>query len=741
MNKKKNDYKNVVRNFITKGQTKEALNFLLKNKIDEEQSVLLSARFLNLQKKIIKGVIDEKEANIEFNKVNESILNIIKAKQSTITDKEKKNDDARVNRGVKYIVLAACIVIGVSFFGYIFFFKNINSKSFLLSSQPLPFSAEETALKVLILPFKPDINSNDLHIDYKNQIKESLQVKSDKEKLNVKLMVLDNIKFPTSDIEAREVGETFKADIVIWGNFEENKLGPSGLRIRYAIIKETNIVSNRIIGDTEMQPLSNLRQIREGYLLNDIDFIIYWIEVRNAYRNGDFKSSISKLNRILELIKNDTLEVETYMQLGQFYYEFNRGQDALKCFEKALAAQTTYLSPLHIDLTQTYASICSAYNRIQNYEKAIFYCNKALEVQNNNLEPIEINPMTYRHLGNLYNNKGDNKNAIKHHKKALKVQEAILNSDEKEIARTYMNIGISFSNSNNDSAIFYIKKAMEIQYIVLDSLHPDLGRNYSNLASRLIIKGEYKQSYICYLEALRIQSEVLDSLHPELASTYIGLAVSLMYQDTREFKLPLKYLQKALKIQRVTLDSLHPYLARTYINLGLLYSNKNQIDTSLIYYKRALNVQLSSLDSMHSDFTITYSSIGAILGFKKDYKSALKYLKKALEIQESNGLSSQLGIIYMNIGAIILYSKSYNEDEALSYFDEAKNIFSQYPDKINMLLLDGNYSRYYLETCQFEKALELIEKTIPQLREIYSKDHPNLIEAIEILDELTLLTN
>ena len=83
----------------------------------------MSARFLNLQKKIIKGVIDEKEANIEFNKVNESILNIIKAKQSTITDKEKKNDDARVNRGVKYIVLAACIVIGVSFFGYIFFLK------------------------------------------------------------------------------------------------------------------------------------------------------------------------------------------------------------------------------------------------------------------------------------------------------------------------------------------------------------------------------------------------------------------------------------------------------------------------------------------------------------------------------------------------------------------------------------------------------------------------------------------
>ena len=32
MNKKKNDYKNVVRNFITKGQTKEALNFLLKNR-------------------------------------------------------------------------------------------------------------------------------------------------------------------------------------------------------------------------------------------------------------------------------------------------------------------------------------------------------------------------------------------------------------------------------------------------------------------------------------------------------------------------------------------------------------------------------------------------------------------------------------------------------------------------------------------------------------------------------------
>jgi superkiller protein 3 len=96
-----------------------------------------------------------------------------------------------------------------------------------------------------------------------------------------------------------------------------------------------------------------------------------------------------------------------------------------------------------------------AYNNKGDYDKAIEYYNKA----------IELNPdyaVAYYNLGNVYNNKGDYGKAIEYYNKAIEYyNKAIeLNPDSVD---AYNNLGIAYNiKSDDDKAIEYYNKAIEL---------------------------------------------------------------------------------------------------------------------------------------------------------------------------------------------------------------------------------------------------------------------------------------
>jgi len=137
------------------------------------------------------------------------------------------------------------------------------------------FEGDETALKVLILPLTPDRDCNIEDTNFENLISDHYKEIGKNLSLRLKIEINRNYPCPSSDDEVIKIGETEKADMVIWGNFDEHCSGPLKIRNRYTFVKEFGFLNPRSGGDLSMKEVEDLSQLRSGILLRDVDYIVY----------------------------------------------------------------------------------------------------------------------------------------------------------------------------------------------------------------------------------------------------------------------------------------------------------------------------------------------------------------------------------------------------------------------------------------------------------------------------------
>ena len=85
-----------------------------------------------------------------------------------------------------------------------------------------------------------------------------------------------------------------------------------------------------------------------------------------------------------------------------------------------------------------------------------------------------------------------------------------------------------------------------------------------------------------------------------------------------------------MKIREQILDSLSPYLARSYNNIGVLYSNKGDLDEGLKWLEKSLKIREQVLDQLSPDLALLYKNIGVLCKKINNDNKALEYFNKAL---------------------------------------------------------------------------------------------------------------
>lgn len=107
--------KSIVTGFISKGETKNAIKYLLEV-IDEKSSLYssiinLSSRYNRLNKDLQKAVIDDDDFNIELNKINLALVDFGEEQMETPTLKKKKN----FSKYIIGVLLLAIVCTGLWF--------------------------------------------------------------------------------------------------------------------------------------------------------------------------------------------------------------------------------------------------------------------------------------------------------------------------------------------------------------------------------------------------------------------------------------------------------------------------------------------------------------------------------------------------------------------------------------------------------------------------------------------------
>ncbi len=197
-----------------------------------------------------------------------------------------------------YIGLPAIIVTyfiwGISIWNY-FIGESINRKI---------FEKDDTHFKILIVPFNKICE--DGGFDVGKVIKDRLDDLNKKDSLNLKLNYLDyGITDNFNEDSAQHLMNYHYADQIIYGSYATTDCNAEGDEVCF------NYITDSIwdFGSIQSSTMSNefqsagFKEIKEGELQGNIDFIIYLIAGLSEYRQREFRNALSKFLYIEKILQ------------------------------------------------------------------------------------------------------------------------------------------------------------------------------------------------------------------------------------------------------------------------------------------------------------------------------------------------------------------------------------------------------------------------------------------------------
>ena len=355
---------------------------------------------------------------------------------------------------------------------------------------------------------------------------------------------------------------------------------------------------------------------------------------------------------------------------------------------------------------ETFDKIATIYHIIGNFNKAIDYYKKALEVDDN--EDINVK------LGNAYNAAGLST-------KSILIYEGIIEKDTSNllIANSLGKLYLGANTSKKAEQLFRFLKNK-------DTLNPNYPYQLAEALSKQNKPFEMGQSYLdAYnLDTLHIKSIYeLAKFFKELKykdSTMLFIDKGLKIDSTsvnflqlkanelyfsKDFKQTINYLNK--------LDSLNFISVNTYEMFGMCYYNLNNFDLAEANFKKALRIERDNPKILYRLGTLYYE--------KNDMKLAKFYLMQSVSYGKGD-LDKQ----YFLVG--VIEKEENNLKSAISFFNEAiKNNFNNYKALFELATTsDTYYKDKKIALKHFQKYLERFE----------SKDQEMTVYSINRIKEI-----
>lgn len=193
----------------------------------------------------------------------------------------------------------------------------------------------------------------------------------------------------------------------------------------------------------------------------------------------------------------------------------------------------------------------------------------------------------------------------------------------------------------------------------------------------------------------------------ELIQIYDNLSWELMIDD---FDRASSYARKGIAL---TEGSEKWYeAAQLYCTLGIAYFYASRLDSAIAIYQTAIQaagrIPVKIKDNRREKMLAKiYGNIGNIYGVQSKDNQALTYYLKAKELFEKWNNEINLAILYGNLGQIYLNLENF--EQALVNFKKAENMLVAMNDSIQLTYVLDGLCMVYCHQLDFEKALECAE--------------------------------
>lgn len=508
---------------------------------------------------------------------------------------------------------------------------------------------DTTELKILLLPFRPDIKSREIDIDYKAQLLERLETLKESKRLNIKVLDLNNYPTPKTEGEAISIGNEKNADMVIWGSYEENEtVGKTNrIRLRYVLITNFEIDNSKKIGDTEMQDVSNLSQLRHGYLQENIEYVIFWIQGIYYYKLGDIKNSASYFNQIITIPQYYT-DIESYFRLFDILTDLGENK-------KAIEISNTYYEELlrktpvdSLALSKVMCKLASIYSQ-SDFKKAFNLIDSAVNIQRSSnfscKSCLASSLYTYAMIKGTYGDFERAESLVNESIQILKQEKR-----EFELCNNYNLLAdIYLGEKRYKEAIVIFNKSLELYNKYYPKDYFSKGSLFGTLSLTYYYQGDSTLSWKYIDSSLLILESKLPPNHPSLSTVYN--TKGLLYMDKRNFEEGIKLYKKALAISISNLGEYNMEVGGEFNNIALSYLKWERYDSAEKYFNRGLAVLNKTYDKPSIYHAIVYDNLACVYSFQNIYDKAIQNSNTAISIAKETH-SQKLGDFYLKLAGI-----------------------------------------------------------------------------------------
>lgn len=591
-----------------------------------------------------------------------------------------------------------------------------------------------------------------------------------KDNLNIEVYYLDyDILGIFNEDSAINKLDDYEADLIIYGTYKAESCNAEHdeLCVNYKTSDNFEIDINIKDSTEQDYKFASLKDLEEGKLQGNIDYIVYWISALSDYKQKKFDQAINKFSYILNNLK--LIDVKIYNKLSISYLENHNIDTAI------------YFNLNCIDLCKKTDNKAYWITSLNNLSVCYIYKNNYQQASEYNLEALKFcreNRIQHPNIGIIFDNAGKVSLELGDVERALQFSDLAIESnknksDKKPLIISYLNHSyILFKKQDSENAIKYFKMCLEEDkqgifksdyrfyylgaQIYFKLKKYDVSNTYYKIAIDCLDSNEtnYKYTRIAISEEiagnfnkLANYSKALDFYDNEImipslenivrkpderANIYFNYAI-LNENNFNKQKAKLFYLKAIKSFSQANIKNIKS--AECYYYFAELFYDTQSHDSAIYYYTLAEQILLD-IDKTNETLAMIYLGKGSSFLQSGLYDRSIPYSKNSINIFQNNSENDyQLLQAYYNI-TTCYYMK--NEiDSAIYYCDSTERLLSSYK-----LVKNDTIGLCYLKLAEIysirnsEKALKAINKCIEIFNEYYPDNDPYVKAALELKDKI-----
>ncbi|XP_046855133.1 uncharacterized protein LOC124448164 [Xenia sp. Carnegie-2017] len=356
-------------------------------------------------------------------------------------------------------------------------------------------------------------------------------------------------------------------------------------------------------------------------------------------QNAEESSILANVINFFSVISFDPIPRDIIICYVQKIDPKHSKEDICLCLKDCslfLQSENNDISPNHVDVATSLNNLGNVYSDTGNFDKAIEFHEKALEIRKQSLGPNHVDvAWSINNLGNVYKDTGNYDKAVEFHEKALEIRKQSLGPNHVDVATSLNNLGNVYSYTGNyDKAIEFHEKALEIRKQSLGPNHVDVAGSLNNLGNVYKDTGNYDKAVEFHKKALGIRKQSLGPNHVDVAGSLNNLGN--VYNNTGNYDKAIEFHEKALEIKKQSLGPNHVDVASSLNNLGLVLHETGNYDKAIEFHEKALEIHKQSLGPNHVNVATSLNNLGNVYSDTGNYDKAIEFHEKALEIRKQS---------------------------------------------------------------------------------------------------------